>query len=406
MKYCQRCVYPMRAVNTMFDREGICSACRAAEEMSKVADDEFWEKRRQVFEKLIEDYRRPDGANYDCIVPVSGGKDSYWQAWIMKHQYGMNPLLVTYHGNNYLPEGQGNLDRMRDELGIDHVVYGPSVPTLKKLNRLGFKMMGDMNWHAHAGIKVMPLRVAVQMNIPLLVWGEITWTVAGMFSPDDYVEYNKRTVMEHDLRGYSWRDMCEETEGLESSDLHWLKFPEDKQIQAAGVRGIYIGNFFRWDPNEHAEKMHREFGFEFARQPFERTYRTMSNLDDMHENGIHDYMKFVKFGYGRASDHACKDVRDGYLTREQAIEMVKQYDHVKPRRDLERWLDYVEMGEAEFDQIADTFRNPRVWWIQEDQWWKQNLWGEPSSYGPVHYSDQLDVEKYHLKSQTVPPSAL
>ena len=384
----------MRAVNAMFDREGICSACRASEEMASVADSEFWQKREQLFKNLIEPYRNRDGSNHDCIVPVSGGKDSYWQAYLMKYKYGMNPLLVTYHGNNYLPEGQANLDRMRDELGIDHVVFGPSVKTLRKLNRLGFKKMGDMNWHAHAGIKIVPVKVACQFNIPLMIWGEITWTVAGMFSADDYVEYNKRTVMEHDLRGFSHTDMIEESESLQARDLTWLQFPSDETIQNVGVRGIYIGNFFRWDPNEHAKLMKDQFNFEFARQPFERTYRTMSNLDDMHENGIHDYMKFIKFGYGRGSDHASKDIRDGYISRDEGVRLVAKYDHVKPRRDLERWLKYVDMTEEEFDQIADTFRNPRVWWIEDGRWWKDNLWGEPSEYGPVHYSQELDVAKY------------
>jgi hypothetical protein len=122
--------------------------------------------------------------------------------------------------------------------------------------------------------------------------------------------------------------------------------------------------------------MHEEFGFEYAQQPFERTYRTMSNLDDMHENGIHDYMKFVKFGYGRASDHASKDIRTGYMTRDEGIEMVRKYDHVKPRRDLERWLDYVGMTEAEFDRIADTFRDPRVWRQENGVWVKDNIWDD------------------------------
>jgi hypothetical protein len=117
-------------------------------------------------------------------------------------------------------------------------------------------------------------------------------------------------------------------------------------------------------------------------------------LDDMHENGIHDYLKFVKFGYGRASDHASKDIRDGYLTREQAIEMVRKYDHVKPLRDLTRWLDYVGMTEDEFDRIADGFRNPRVWWIEGGQWWKDNVWGEPSAYGDVEISDPARLAVY------------
>lgn len=373
MKYCQHCVYPEIAVNLLLDDEGVCSACRISEEYHQLTT-EFWAQRRLRFEKLIDQYRNKDQDNYDCIIAVSGGKDSYWQTHIVRKIYGLNPLLVTYHGNNYLPEGQSNLDRMRDVFGVDHAVFGPSIGTLKKLNRLCFRKMGDMNWHAHAGIKIVPMIMAVRMRIPLVIWGEATWTVAGMFAPDDYVEYNKRTVLEHDLRGYDWRRMISKEEGIQPHDLLWLRFPSDHEISALNVRGIYIGNFFKWDPNAHAKKMHQEYGFEFARKPFERTYRTMSNLDDMHENGIHDYMKFVKFGYGRASDHASKDIRDGYMTREEGIEIVRKYDSVKPRRDLERWLEYSGFTETEFDEIADSFRDPRIWRQERGVWTKDNIW--------------------------------
>ena len=396
MNYCQRCVYPEAAVNLLFDEEGICSGCRSAEEINTLTDDS-WDDRRVRFEKLIDQYRVKDRSNYDCIIGVSGGKDSYWQTYLAKVVYGLNPLLVTYHGNNFLPEGQRNLDRMREVFDVDHFVFGPGVNTLRKLNRLCFKKMGDMNWHAHAGIKTVPVRLAVQLNIPLIVWGEITWTVSGMFSADDYVEYNKRTVMEHDLRGYRWENMLDEEEGITADDLVWLRYPSDDDFARVGLRGIYIGNYFKWDPNQHAELMRKSYGFEYAVQPFERTYRRMSNLDDMHENGIHDYMKFVKFGYGRCSDHASKDVRDGYLTREEAIRRVRKYDHVKPRRDLERWLDYVGMSEEEFDAIADTFRNPRVWWIEDGQWYKDNAWGKPSPYGRVHLCDAEQLRKFERK---------
>jgi hypothetical protein len=129
--------------------------------------------------------------------------------------------------------------------------------------------------------------------------------------------------------------------------------------------------------------MVEKYGFEFARNPFERTYRLMSNLDDMHENGAHDYLKFIKFGYGRATDHASKDIRSGYMTREEGVDMVRKYDHVKPMRDLKRWFEYVQISETEFDAICDTFRDPRVWWIEKEKWWKMNVWGEPSDYGDV-----------------------
>jgi hypothetical protein len=126
-----------------------------------------------------------------------------------------------------------------------------------------------------------------------------------------------------------------------------------------------------------------QYGWKPAQQPFERTYRTISNLDDMHENGIHDYLKFIKFGYGRGTDHACKDIRAGVMTREQGIEMVRKYDSIKPRHDLERWLEYVGMSEDEFDKICDQFRDSRVWRIEGGQWVKDNIWGEPSAYGKI-----------------------
>jgi hypothetical protein len=178
-------------------------------------------------------------------------------------------------------------------------------------------------------------------------------------------------------------------EGLSAKDLAWLTMPSDREFEQSGTRGVYVGNFFPWDPNRHAERMRERYGFEFAAGPFERTYRRMSNLDDMHENGVHDYLKFVKFGYGRATDHASKDIRTGYLSRERGAELVRQLDHVKPRRDLARWLDYVGMSEEEFDRTADTFRDPRVWWIRDGLWWKQTLDGEPAAFGEVHLEPSL-----------------
>jgi N-acetyl sugar amidotransferase len=398
MRYCARCVYPAVAVNAMLDDEGVCNACRNAEEFGRRADPAFWAQRKARFAQLVAETRarNPGGERWDCIIPVSGGKDSYWQTHVVAREYGLRPLLVTYHGNNYLPEGQANLDRMREVFGADHMVFGPSVATLRRLNLAAFRRMGDMNWHAHAGIKIVPVMLACRLGVPLVVWGEITWTVSGMFSPDDFAEYNKRTVVEHDLRGYTWETFVG-AHGLEPGDLTWLRFPTEQELAQAGVRGIYIGNFFPWEPNVHARLMAERYGFEFARQPFERTYRTMSNLDDMHENGVHDYMKFVKFGYGRASDHASKDIRDGLMTRQDAIAIVRRLDHVKPRRDLERWLAYVGIDEAEFDQTADTFRDPRVWWIEGDRWWKHTLRGEPAEYGPVHL-DAAQRQRYTLRA--------
>lgn len=388
INYCKKCVYPEISVNLVLDDEGICSACRLQEEFEDLNVD-FWPNREKKFADLVSWAKAKSTSNYDCVIPVSGGKDSYFQVH-KALEWGLKPLLVTYHGNNYLPEGQRNLDRMRTALGVDHLVFGPSIENLKKLNRLGMRMMGDMNWHCHAGIKTYPMHVAVKFNIPLVIWGEITWSISGMFSSYDYVQYNKRTVFEHDMRGFTIKDMINNEEGLTEKDLAWLVMPSDEEFEKTETKGIYIGNFFKWDPNEHAHFVKEKYGFEFAEKPFERTYRTMSNLDDMHENGIHDYLKFIKFGYGRGTDHASKDIRSGYLSRVEGVQKVLQYDHVKPTRDLARWLDYVGMTEKEFDDICDSFRDPRVWWIENNQWMKRNVDGTVSSYGKV----RIPKEKY------------
>jgi hypothetical protein len=227
------------------------------------------------------------------------------------------------------------------------------------------------------------MQIAARFEIPLVIWGEIFWDISGMFSPNDFVEFSARVRHEHALRGFEWSDMIRADNSLSEKDLLWAKYPSDSEILGSGVRGICIGNYYKWDPNQQAELMIRNYGWRPFQGEFQRTYRKMSNLDDRYENGLHDFLKFIKFGYGRGSDHSSKDIRTGYMDRGQAIEMVKRYDHVIPD-DLYYWLDYVSMTEEEFWTVADSFRDPRVWWIEDGSWWKANIWGEPSSYGRVH----------------------
>lgn len=380
IRYCTKCVYPSLSASPLtFDENGVCSGCRVHEQKKKIN----WEQRWQWLKELVDEYR--SDSNYDIIVPVSGGKDSYFQTHIAVKKLGLKALLVTYHGNNYLPEGEYNLYRMREVFDCDHIIVRPSVDALIKMNRIGFKLQGDMNWHAHCGIFTVPIQVAVRYKVPLILWGEHGFMdLGGMYSYNDFVEFTAKFRLEHALRGYDWYDFTDEgleklgrpelKEGLRSKDLLWAQYPSDEEIDEVGVRGIYLSNFVNWEATEHTKLVMELYGWRPAQQAFERTYRTISNLDDMHENGIHDYLKFVKFGYGRGSDHACKDIRAGLMTREQGIEMVCKYDHVKPYRDLERWLKYVGMTEEEFDRICDTFRDPRVWRMENGQWVKDNIW--------------------------------
>jgi N-acetyl sugar amidotransferase len=383
MTYCKKCMYPFVAANLHIDSDGICGSCRTFEQSEKITEED-WSLRKQKLDKIIENIKKNNKGNYDCIIPVSGGKDSFYQIHLMCKEYNLKPLLVTYHGNNYLPEGDYNRDLMRNVFNADHIVFGPSVEVLKKLNRICFKKMGDMNWHAHCGITTYPIIAAVKFNIPIMIWGEIAGDIYGMYEQDDFVEFNNRMRHEHALRGFEWHDLLDDPiDKLNEKDLLWAKYPTDDEILKVGARGLYIGNYYKWDPNMHSKLMKDLYGWKESEKPFERTYRKMSNLDDRYENGIHDLLKFVKFGYGRGSDHASKDIRTGYMSREEGIEMVKKYDHVVSS-DLNYWLNYVDMTEQEFWEIADTFRDPRVWWIENGEWWKDNIWGTPSSYGKVY----------------------
>jgi N-acetyl sugar amidotransferase len=373
------------AINNGLDSDEICNACKNLSAIQAIK----WTERRQMLEELVAKYRST--SNYDVVIGVSGGKDSYYQTHFAIHELGLKPLLVTYHGNNYLPEGQENLDNMRKAFDVDHIVVRPSEPVLKKMNRLGFRLQGDMNWHAHCGIFTVPIQIAVRYQVPLILWGEHGFSdLSGMFKHDDFNEFTYRDRLENGLRGYDWDSFTDEglgdlgrpelAEGLTKKDLQWGVYPSDDAIVKSKVRGIYLSNYEPWSGNRNALLMAKLYGWQPAREAFQRTYRRISNVDDMHENGIHDYLKFVKIGYGRGTDHASKDIRDGKITRKEGIELVMQYDSVRPTKDLARWLDYVDMTENDFNKIADGFRNPSVWWVENGYWRKHCIDGKERNF--------------------------
>jgi len=372
--WCTRCVYPSISAAPMeFNDEGECTGCQMARVKGRITPAE-WARRHEVLAEILDRYRCRDGSRQDVVIAVSGGKDSYFQTHVLKCEFGVNPLLVTYDGNNWTPAGWRNMLRMREVFSCEHVVVRPSVETLKRLNRLAFVIMGDMNWHAHVGIMTVPMRVAVERRIPLVFYGEHGYLdLCGQFSLDDFPEVTYRDRLEHFARGYEWNYFVGR-EDLKSEDLIPWKYPTDEELFELGLRGLFLGNYVHWEANEHAKLVIERYGFEVNEEPFDRTYRKMSNLDDMHENGVHDYLKYIKFGYGRATDHACKDIRAGLLSRGEAIDLVRRYDPVRPR-DLGRWLDYVGMSEEEFDRIADSFRDPRVWWCENGRWVREILEG-------------------------------
>ena len=394
MNYCKECLYPSVSVLLNIHDDGICSGCRSHKSFLN-SPDEFWKKEKK-FQELLNEYKNE--SYYDCIVPVSGGKDSYYQTHVICKKYNLKPLLITYDGNNWLPEGEYNRNQLKNKFDIDHIMWSPSVDVLKKLNRLAFKKIGDMNWHDHCGIVTVPIIMAVKFKIPLIIWGETEWDIAGIYGPEDVVEFSNRSRHENSLRGYEWYDFIENNEEkLTEKDFAWAKYPSDEEILSVGVRGIYIGNFFKWDGKRNAELMKEKYDWRASKKPFERTYRNFSNLDNRYSNGASDLLKFVKFGYGRCTDHASKDIRNKHINRDKGIELVKKYDHVVSA-DLEHWLEYVNMSEQSFWKTADKFRDPRVWTIKNKQWYKDNIWGGETAYGDVYLNDE-QINEFNEKKK-------
>ncbi len=373
MQYCKRCVYPANARPTIiFDEQGVCSGCRMHESRPQIN----WEEREKLLKELLEQYRaraRENNNPYDCIIPVSGGKDSHFQAYLIKECYGLNPLLVTYNHLFNTKRGIRNLTNLIKRFKCDLIRFTSNVESVRKISLYMLHKVGDITWHYHAGIMTFPIQMAVMKKIPLMVWGEHGFAEqTGMFNLDDMVEFSKKVRQEHLMRGFEPDDILEDPMAREYAitecDLAPFRYPSDEEIDEIGVRGIYLSNFIKWDVTSQVRLMIEKYGFETAVKR-ERTFNIYAKLDDIHADGAHDYLKYLKFGYGRATDDAAIEIREGRMTREEGIEMVKKYDHVRPS-DLDLYLKFAGLTEQQFENIIEHLRDPRIWEKGMDGRWR------------------------------------
>lgn len=361
MDYCKRCVYPANAKpGIIFDDEGVCSGCRLIESRKHVE----WSGREQILIDLLKSYasaQRAKGNPYDCIIPVSGGKDSTYQTWLMRVKYGLNPLLVCYNHTFNTPLGLRNLTNLIERMDCNLVRYTTAPGSAIRIAKYMLKMVGDVTWHYHAGIQTWPIRASVQFDIPLIVWGEEGFSeLVGMHNQDDFVEFTKKKRQEHSMRGFEPEDLLNEPDcPLTAYDLAPFFYPKDEELERVGARGIYLSNYMPWNGRAQTEFIIDELNFETA-QKRDRTFNLYDKLDDIHANGIHDYLKFLKFGYGRCTDDASTEIRHGRMTREQGIDLVMKHDHVRPR-DLNIFLEAAQMSEDEFLSLVEDFRDPSIW---------------------------------------------
>ena len=372
MKYCARCVYPENArPGIIFDDEGVCSGCRLIESRPKID----WKYREKILKDILETYKekqRKKNNPYDCIVPVSGGKDSTFQTWLIKEKYKLNPLLVTYNHTFNTPLGIRNLTNLIERLNCHLLRFTTAPNTALKLAKYMLKKVGDITWHYHAGIMTFPTQVSVNYDIPLIVWGEEGFSeLLGMYNQDDFVEFTKKKRQEHSMRGFEPEDLLNEKDcNLSRYELASFFYPEDSLIKKVGSRGIYLSNYINWNGKKQTEFIIKKLNFETA-QKRERTFNIYDKNDDIHANGLHDYLKYLKFGYGRCTDDVSTEIRHRRMSREEGIKLVQKYDHVEPS-DMEIFLKNAKISRENFFKIIDKFRDGSIWEKKQGKWIKKD----------------------------------
>lgn len=355
MRYCKKCIMPDTRPEQVFDKEGVCDACRSAEVKHKNID---WAKRQKELERILERYRSRDTSWWDCIVPVSGGKDSCHQAYTMKYEFGMNPLCVNFVPCEMTDVGLKNILFLRD-LGFDMIQVGANRKIYRQMVRKGFFDLGDCCWPEHIGIFTAPVRVAVQYKIPLIIWGENSqFEYGGPASKRDADYLDRNWLEQFQMLGCRISDLHEE--GFDKKDLLVFEYPSDKELKEVGVTGLFLGYYLKWEAFNHVRKM-REMGWNANPDgPVEGAYYNYENLDCKWIAGLHDYMKFLKYGYGRATDQLSIEIRHGRIARDKAIRIVRDYEGKIPRKYLEDFLGFVGCSEKEFYDTLDKFTNRKI----------------------------------------------
>ena len=349
MKFCKVCLYPDIKPGLEFDNEGMCGACKNNELKSTVD----WASRKSQLLEIIEKYKSKTGSRYDCIIPVSGGKDSTYQAYMIKEEFGLHPLLVNFLPRDLVPLGRKNIENLKN-LGFDYIEFTANPIVYRKLAKIGLTELGDVTWPEHHGLFTVPAQIAVAYKIPLIVWGENPQFEYG--GPGLGFSLDRQWLIEHG--GYFLDKMpIEEVTkfGIDSKDLKPYLYPSDEQINQVGVKGIFLGSYIEWDIFKQLELV-KSLGFSVSDKPKEGTYQNWENLDEKY-TGMHDYFKWIKYGFGRATDHACIDIWYGRITREEGKKLVRKHEGKIPTWYFDEFLEDFELTRNQFYEIVDKFAN-------------------------------------------------
>jgi N-acetyl sugar amidotransferase len=362
VKFCKKCTISNQRPRITFDESGVCSACNFADYKRHKID---WNEREKELIALCDLHRKNNG-EYDVIVPCSGGKDGSFVAHQLKYKYGMNPLTVTWAPLKASDIGRKNLDAFIAS-GFDNILGTPNGKVTRRLTHLSFKHLGDPFQPFIYGQTNFPLHMAIKYNVSLIMYGENGEVEYGgdmknAFRPD-------RDIQDHDKHYFSgfppsfWSE-----HGISNKDLAPFMAPPYKDIVENKTTIHFMGYYKFWDPQENFYYCTENTGFVPNTERSEGTYSKYASLDDRID-GFHYYLGYIKFGIGRTTSDAAHEIRDGKITREEGMALVKRYDGEFPKKHFKEFLEYCSITEEEFFEAVDSWRSDHIW-EQVDGAWK------------------------------------
>jgi len=345
MKYCTKCVLPESHESIKFDENGVCNICNQASVKHTEID---WDERRKMLDKVVDTYR--DKGDYDCIVPFSGGKDSAFQLWYVVKELGLKPLVVRFNHWGYRPLIHENNVQIFKTLGVDVLEFTPNLKVVKALMLEALKQTGDFCWHCHTGIFSGTMQIAVKHNIPLVILGESSSEYLAYRTAEELDELDEDFFNRLINLGINADKMYELLDGkVDKRDLKPYQFPSKEALKNSGVRAIYLGNYIKWHTKNNVELIKKELGWLgqiVEGIPPEYDYEKI----ECRWQGIRDYCKFIKRGFGRTNHLVCIDIRNGELERDKGLQLVRDYDGKRPAS-LDDFLEFLGINEDEFESI-------------------------------------------------------
>ena len=367
--YCSNCITPSTRPGISFDIKGICSACTNSRIKKRVD----WKRRKLELLKVLNKHKKININNdYDCIVPVSGGKDSVYQTYLLKKVYKMRPLAITWKTPARTLQGEKNLNALRG-IGVDHLDFSINPKILNIIRKKSFINFGDSSYLDHLCIYNLIPNLAIKFKIPLVVWGENPYFEYGGSKKDSSERtQNLKMIKKHNiLKDFSSEKWI--SGNITEKDIVSFSTPNEKKLKHLKYEPIYLGYYLKWDIKKNLS-IAKKVGFKSREDgPIMGLYKE-SDIDCTNIV-IHHYFKWLKFGFNRVTDNASNEIRKSRMSRKQAIKLAKKLDGMKPPKEyISNFCKQINISETFFWKVANRFRNKKIWKMNNKKKWYIENW--------------------------------